>query len=68
MPNVEILGHMHSCLYAVIQGVHCFEAMTFQSETNFTKSKGLQTTIGGWIVEYEKNDVVLKMKPECITF
>lgn len=68
MPNVEIMGHMHSCLYAVIQNVHCFEAMTFQDETNFTKSKGLQSVIGGWILEYNIIDGVLKLKPECITF
>jgi len=65
VPDILILGHAHKLLYAMMQGVHVLEAGAWQGENTFTKHRGLETQIAGWIVYYEiENGELTKLTPE----
>lgn len=55
--DAYIIGHYHASLN--LFNYHCVWsclAGSFQNETNFARRKGLRTTIGGYIVEMERNE------------
>jgi len=64
-PDILCLGHAHSLMYMVVQGVHVFECGAWQGENTFTKHRGLETNIAGWIVKYSINNGKLSsLSPE----
>jgi len=65
VPDLLLLGHAHKLLYAMMQGVHVLECGSWQGENTFTKHRGLETQIAGWIINYEINNSRLaKLTPE----
>lgn len=69
IPDILCLGHMHSIVYAYIQGVHSFECGTFQGPNNYTKKKGLHTDIACWLLKLGIEDGKIKyLKPEILLF
>lgn len=65
MPDILCLGHAHTIMYMIMQGVHVFECGTFQGENTYTKHHGLENSIGAWIVKYViKNGKLESLTPE----
>lgn len=50
-PNILAIGHYHKVEYLFYRNVHCFQTGCFQSQTPFTRGKGISVHMGGWIVE-----------------
>lgn len=50
-PNILAIGHYHKIEYLFYRNVHCFQTGCFQSQTPFTRGKGISVHMGGWIVE-----------------
>ena len=50
-PNILAIGHYHKIEYLFYRNVHCFQSGCFQSQTPFTRGKGISVHMGGWIVE-----------------
>jgi hypothetical protein len=50
-PNILAIGHYHKAEYLFYRNVHCFQTGCFQSQTPFTRGKGISIHMGGWIVE-----------------
>ena len=49
-PNVFISGHYHSSVYFFYRNMHCLMAGSFQKQTPYLLAKGVNPTIGGWIL------------------
>ena len=69
-PNILAIGHYHKCEYLFHRNVHCFQTLCFQSQTPFTRGKGIYVSMGGWIVTIEVDDkgYVQRIIPELIAF
>lgn len=50
-PNILAIGHYHKAEYLFYRNVHCFQTGCFQSQTPFTRGKGISVHLGGWIVD-----------------
>ena len=64
-PNILAIGHYHKLEYLFYRNVHCF-----QTQTPFTRGKGISVHLGGWIitVEVDKRGYVQRIIPEMIPF
>jgi len=51
-PNVLILGHWHTIHYFYYRNINIFNAGSFQKQTPWLMRKGINTTIGGWIITF----------------
>lgn len=49
-PNILAIGHYHKAEYLFYRNIHCFQTGCFQSQTPFTRGKGISVHIGGWII------------------
>lgn len=49
-PNILAVGHYHKVEYLFYRNVHALQTGCFQSQTPFTRGKGISTHMGGWIV------------------
>lgn len=49
-PNILAVGHYHKAEYLFYRNVHAFQTGCFQSQTPFTRGKGISVHMGGWIV------------------
>lgn len=49
-PNILAIGHYHKAEYLFYRNVHAFQTGCFQSQTPFTRGKGISVHIGGWII------------------
>nr|DAM96983.1 MAG TPA: metallophosphatase domain protein [Caudoviricetes sp.] len=49
-PNILAIGHYHKAEYLFYRNVHTFQTGCFQSQTPFTRGKGISVHIGGWII------------------
>jgi len=69
-PNILAIGHYHKLEYIFYRNVHCFQTGCFQTQTPFTRGKGISVHLGGWIitVEVDKNGYIQSIKPELIPF
>lgn len=69
-PNILAIGHYHKLEYLFYRNVHCFQSGCFQSQTPFTRGKGISVHLGGWIitVEVDKLGHVQRIVPEMIPF
>jgi len=69
-PNILAIGHYHKLEYLFYRNVHCFQAGCFQTQTPFTRGKGISVHLGGWIitVEVDKRGYVQRIVPEMIPF
>lgn len=50
-PNILAIGHYHKAEYLFYRNVHCFQTGCFQSQTPFTRGKGISVHLGGWLVD-----------------
>lgn len=69
-PNILAIGHYHKLEYLFYRNVHCFQTGCFQSQTPFTRGKGISVHIGGWIVtvEVDGKGYIQRIVPEMIPF
>lgn len=69
-PNILAIGHYHKLEYLFYRNVHCFQAGCFQTQTPFTRGKGISVHLGGWIitVEVDKRGYIQRIVPEMIPF
>ncbi len=50
-PNILAIGHYHKLEYIFHRNVHVFQTGCYQSQTPFTRGKGISVATGGWIIE-----------------
>ena len=50
-PNILVIGHYHKMGYFFYRNVHCYLPGCFQSQTPFSRGKGLAVHMGAWILE-----------------
>lgn len=55
-PNILAIGHYHKAEYLFYRNVHCIQTGCFQSQTPYTRGKGIAVNMGGWIVTVVVND------------
>ena len=69
-PNILAIGHYHKIEYLFYRNVHCFQTGCFQTQTPFTRGRGISVHLGGWIitVEVDKKGHVQRIIPEMIPF
>jgi predicted phosphodiesterase len=69
-PNILAIGHYHKIEYLFYRNVHCFQTGCFQTQTPFTRGKGISVHLGGWIitVEVDKSGYIQRIIPEMIPF
>lgn len=71
-PHILIAGHYHTALYFFYRNIHAFQAGCFEGQTTFLIRKGINPTIGGWIVDVEvgkdKKHTVLSLSPTFVPF
>lgn len=69
-PNILAIGHYHKVEYLFYRNVHCFQTGCFQTQTPFTRGKGISVHLGGWIitVEVDGKGYIKRIVPEMIPF
>jgi predicted phosphodiesterase len=69
-PNIIAIGHYHKAGEFFPRNVHTFLTGAFQSQTPFTRGKGLEVHMAGWIVEIEvdKTGTIRQITPTRIPF
>jgi predicted phosphodiesterase len=69
-PNILAIGHYHKIEYLFYRNVHCFQTGCFQSQTPFTRGKGISVHMGGWIVEVRvaEDGSILGITPTLVPF
>lgn len=69
-PNILAVGHYHKCEYVFYRNVHAFQTGCFQSQTPFTRGKGISVHMGGWIItiKVDKDGYIQRIAPEFIPF
>ncbi len=67
-PNILAVGHYHKAEYLFYRNVHAFQTGCFQSQTPFTRGKGISIHIGGWLVTItvDKAGHIQRIIPEFI--
>lgn len=69
-PNILAIGHYHKAEYMFYRNVHAFQTGCFQSQTPFTRGKGISVHIGGWIitVKVDETGTIRAISPTFIPF
>lgn len=69
-PSILAIGHYHKIEYLFYRNVHCFQTGCFQSQTPFTRGKGISVHMGGWIVEIlvAQDGSIKEIMPTLIPF
>ena len=67
-PDILDFGHFHRHLWANAYGVEGFINGGFEYPNDFIMSQHAGSDLSGWIIEYEKDDKKLKLRPELIRF
>jgi len=69
-PNILAVGHYHKAEYIFYRNVHALQTGCFQSQTPFTRGKGISVFMGGWIVtiRVDENGYIQGFAPEFIPF
>ena len=62
--------HYHKAEYLFYRNVHALQTGCFQSQTPFTRGKGISVHIGGWIVTIKVDEygTIQRITPEFIPF
>lgn len=55
-PDVLIVGHLHISNYFFYRNIHVINAGAFQRQTPYLTAKGINPTIGGWIITLRHKD------------
>jgi len=68
-PTIALVGHLHGSMYAKTEGVFGFYAGCWKGTTTYGKRKGHEATIGGWFLNLEIEDgVIRRLNPEWIDY
>lgn len=69
-PNILAVGHYHKAEYIFYRNVHAIQTACLQSQTPFTRGKGIAVNLGGWIVtvHVDSSGTIKRIKPEFIPF
>lgn len=69
-PKILAVGHYHKVEYLFYRNVHCFQTGCFQSQTPFTRGKGISVHMGGWLVtiEVDSEGTIKRLIPEIIPY
>lgn len=72
-PNIFLIGHYHTLIYYFHRNVHAFNVASFQAQNSYLIRKGINSTIGGWIVQVKKiqeahRDSIIEIVPRFIPF
>lgn len=69
-PNILAIGHYHKAEYLFYRNIHCFQTGCFQSQTPFTRGKGISVHVGGWIITIivDSNGTIKTISPMFIPF
>ena len=69
-PNILAVGHYHKAEYLFYRNVHALQTGCFQSQTPFTRGKGISIHIGGWLVTItvDEEGHIQRFAPEFIPF
>ena len=69
-PNILAVGHYHKAEYLFYRNVHAFQTGCFQSQTPFTRGKGISIHLGGWLVTVHVDEVghIQRIAPEFVPF
>lgn len=69
-PNILAVGHYHKAEYLFYRNVHAIQTGCFQSQTPFTRGKGISVHLGGWIVtvKVDRNGTIKSIATEFIPF
>ncbi len=69
-PNILAIGHYHKAEYLFYRNVHALQTGCFQSQTPFTRGKGISVHMGGWIVtiRVDQNGYIQSFAPEYIPY
>lgn len=67
-PNILAVGHYHKELTMFYRNIHAVLSACFQSQTPFTRGKGISVAMGGFImtVEVDKNGYIQRFTPSFI--
>lgn len=69
-PSILAVGHYHKAEYLFYRNVHAIQSGCFQSQTPFTRGKGISVHLGGWIVtiRVDSEGTIRSFAPEFIPF
>ena len=69
-PNILAVGHYHKAEYMFYRNVHVLQTGCFQSQTPFTRGKGISVHLGGWIVtiKVDKDGTIKSIAPQFIPY
>lgn len=68
-PTIALVGHLHGSMYAKTEGVFGFYAGCWKGTTTYGKRKGHEATIGGWFLNIEiENGVIRRLNPEWVDY
>lgn len=69
-PNILAVGHYHKAEYLFYRNIHILQTGCFQSQTPFTRGKGISVFMGGWIVtaRVDENGYIQGFAPEFIPY
>lgn len=69
-PNILAVGHYHKQEYLFHRNIHAFQTACFQSQTPFTRGKGINVIMGGWIItaRVDDNGFIQTILPMFIPF
>ena len=69
-PNILAVGHYHKAEYLFYRNVHCLQTGCFQSQTPYTRGKGISVQLGGWLVtiHVDKSGSIWRFAPEFVPY
>jgi len=68
-PQILAMGHLHCSMFEDVQGTLSYLVGAFMGDTDYTRRKGLTTTVGGWNVDLDIDDGNIKrVRNEFIKF
>ena len=66
-PDILMMGHLHTMMFAKVQGVYGYNVGCFQGTTEFLRRKGIRSDIGGWVIDLKsKNSNILSIDHKWI--
>lgn len=69
-PNILAVGHYHKAEWIFYRNVHALQTACFQSQTPFTRGKGISVWMGGYIVtvRVNKDGYIQGFAPEFVPY
>jgi UDP-2,3-diacylglucosamine pyrophosphatase LpxH len=69
-PNILAVGHYHKEETLFYRNIHAIQTACFQSQTPFTRGKGIYTVMGGFIItiRVDKNGYIQGFTPDFIPY